>query len=137
MHGARSRRVAGTVVGCVVAVGLAACHGSGAPRSVSSGGGSTSSALDVKSACAALVGLEHSSDALKGVDLADPDASSAALAKAVAAYSAALSTFEQVGPADLRATAAALRADVIAHQFGQAAAARTAISDWDESHCAS
>ncbi len=116
---------------------LAACHGGGAATSGSSGNGSGSSAVDVKSACAALTGLARSDDALKGVNLADPDASSAALAGAVAAYSAALTTFEQVGPADLRATAASMRADVVAHHFGQAAAQRTAISAWAESNCGS
>jgi hypothetical protein len=137
MHGARSRRVAGLVAGCIVMLSLTACHGGGSASAGSSGGGSGSSALDVKSACAALAGLEHSSDALKGVNIADPDASSAALASAIAAYSAALATFERVGPADLRASAATLRADVVAHHFGQATAARTPISAWAESHCSS
>jgi hypothetical protein len=137
MHGARSRRVAGLVVGCIVTVTLTACHGGGTATSGSSGDGTGSRTVDVKSACAALKGLERSGDELKGVNLADPDASSAALAHAIAAYSAALATFAQVGPADLRATAVAMRAEVVAHHFAQAAAARTALSQWDETHCAS
>jgi hypothetical protein len=136
MHDARSRRVAGVVVGCIVTLTLTACHGGGATTS-SSGDGSGTVVVDVKRACGALDGLARSSDALKGVNLADPDASSAALARAVAAYTAALATFEQVGPVDLRATAATMRADVVAHHFGKAAAARTALSAWDETHCAS
>jgi hypothetical protein len=74
---------------------------------------------------------------LKAVNLADPDASSSALAGAVAAYSAALATFEQVGPVDLRAAAASMRADVIAHHFGQAASQRAAISTWAGKNCGS
>jgi hypothetical protein len=136
MHGARSRRVAGLVVGCIITMSLTACHGGGGTGSGAIHGSDTT-AVDVKTACAALAGLEHSSDALKGVNLADPDASSAALASAVAAYSAALTTFERVGPADLRDDAAALRADVVAHHFGQATASRTPISAWAQSHCTS
>jgi hypothetical protein len=137
MHGARSRRVARLVAGCIVTMTLTACHGGGSTASGSSGDGSGTRAVDVKSACAALEGLERSSDALKGVNLADPDASSAALAHAVAAFTAALATFEQVGPTDLRATAATMRAEVVAHHFGQAAVARTALTGWAEAHCAS
>jgi hypothetical protein len=136
MHGARFRRVGGLVVGCIVIVSLTACHGGGAPSSISSAGNGNG-AVDVKSACAALEGLGRASDALKGVNIADPDESTAALNHAIAAYSAALATFAQVGPVNLRATAATVRADVIAPHFGQAAAARTALSDWDDTHCAS
>jgi len=137
MHGARSRRVIGFVAGCVGVMSIAACHGGGAATSGSSGNGSGSSAVDVKSACAALAGLSRSDDALKAVNLADPDASSAALDRAVAAYSAALSTFERVGPLDLRAAAASMRADVIAHHFGRATVQRAAISVWAGKNCAS
>jgi hypothetical protein len=136
MHGARSRRVVGLVVGCIITMSLTACHGGGGTGSGAIDGSGTT-AVDVKSACAALAGLEHTSDALKGMNLADPDASSAALASAIAAYSAALSTFERVGPADLRATAATLRAEVAAHRFGQATTARTPINAWAQSHCSS
>jgi hypothetical protein len=132
MHGARSRRVAGVVVGCVAMLGLAACHGGAAKSSASSGG---TNSVDVKSACSALRTLEHSGDALNGINVADPDTSTAALTKAVANYSAALLAFEQVGPLELRATTAAMRADVIAHHFGNASAARAAISAWNQTHC--
>jgi hypothetical protein len=137
MHGARSRRVVGFVAGCVGVMSVAACHVGGAATSGSSGNGSGTRAVDMKSACAALAGLSRPDAALKAVNLADPDSSSAALDGAVAAYSAALSTFEQVGPTDLRAAAASMRADVIAHHFGQAAAQRAAISVWAEKNCGS
>ena len=135
MHAARSRRVAGRVVACVIVLMVTACHGGGA--SSSSSPGASSAAVDVKRACTALADLERSSDALNGVDVADPDTSVAALTKAVDAYSAALLTFERVGPAELQATAATVRAEVIAHHFGQAIAARTAIDAWESSHCSS
>jgi hypothetical protein len=132
MHGPCSRRVAGVVVCCVAMVGLAACTGGGAKSGATSGGTNT---VDVKSACAALHALQHSGDVLNGINVADPDTSTAALNTAVTDYSAALLAFEQVGPLELRATAAAMRADVIAHHFGNAATARTAISAWNQTHC--
>src|SRR5258706_16339521 len=117
MHGARSRRVAICVTSFVAIFTLAACHGGG-----STGASVGSDSVDVKSACAALVGLRRASDALDGVDVSDPAASSAALARAVTAYSASLAAFERVAPLSLRARAEAVRTAVIAHQFVEAAA---------------
>jgi hypothetical protein len=141
MHGARPRRVArarsaalkriaGRVGGCLMVLALAACHGSGAKPSFSPDG-----TVDAKTACAALAGLNRSSDALDGINVSDPEASETALTKAIAAYSTALVTFEQVGPADLRARAEAVRAAVIAHHFRDAIAARAALDAWAVQHC--
>jgi hypothetical protein len=124
---ARSRRVA---AGIVVLV-LTSCH-SGDARSFTS---SSDGSVGVKAACSALAGLAQSVDALNGVDVSDPIASTAALAKAVDAYSAALATFERVGPANLRARAATVRAEVVAHHFNRAAAERAAIDAWAAGHC--
>jgi hypothetical protein len=126
MH-ARSRRVA---AGIVVLV-LTACHGGDTKSFTASSAGSDG----VKAACTALGDLAHSVDALNGVDVSDPSASTAALAKAVDAYSAALATFERVGPANLRARAATVRAEVVAHHFVEAAAERAAIDAWADGHC--
>jgi hypothetical protein len=126
MHGARSRRVV-----VVLALVLAGCHGGGSKSS-----GSSAGTVDTKSACAALANLKQSGAALAGVDIADPTASTTALAKAIRDYSAALLIFERVGPADLRTHAAAVRAAVVARHFGQAAVARAAIDAWAVQHCA-
>ena len=128
MQGARSRIVGA----CVAVLVLAACHGGGAPRL-----GSTPAKLDVKAACAALDGLQRSSDALNGVDVADPEASLTALDKAVDAYVVALARFALVGPASLRATAETVRADVVARHFTQAAGARAPIDAWAADRCTS
>jgi hypothetical protein len=134
MHRVHARRVASAAGCCLFVLLLGACHGGGAKAPAETAvGGST---VDVKSACAALAGLERSSDALNGVDLGDPATSMHALAVAVAEYSTALLTFERVGPADLRARAEAVRLEVVAHHFGQAAVARAAIDTWATQHCA-
>ena len=137
MHEVRSRRIANCVGGLalavVCAVSLTACHGGGGKTATSADGVK----VDTKQACAALAGLRSSGDALKRVDIADPDASLTALDAAVGAYAAALSTFAQVGPAELRARADAVRVAVIAHHFGAAAADRAAIDTWATSHCSS
>jgi hypothetical protein len=126
MYGARA-----TFVGACLVVGvLAACHGGGTPRL-----GSTPAKPDVKAACASLAGLQRSSDALNGVDVADPQASLTALQKAIDAYDAALARFALVGPAGLRVPADAVRADVVARHFTQAAQARAPIDAWAATHC--
>jgi hypothetical protein len=130
MHAAPSRRVAIWVGSFVAMLTLAACHGGG-----STGASATGDPVDVKSACAALVSLRHSSDVLDGIDVADPAASLAALARAVAAYSASLAAFERVAPLSLRARAEAVRTAVIAHHFADAAAKRAAIDAWATRHC--
>jgi hypothetical protein len=130
MQRARYRRIAGVVVISLAVSGLAACHGAGGRGATTAPG-----PLDVKAACGAFADLGHSVDALNGVDVSDPVASVAALTRAVNAYSAALLTFERVGPTTLRAQAGAVRAAVLAHHFGQAAAARVAIDTWAAGHC--
>jgi hypothetical protein len=130
MHEARSRRVAVCVGSFVAMLMLAACHGGGG-----TGASAAGDRVDVKAACTALVGLRHSSDALNGVDVADPGASSAALNRAVAAYSASLAAFERVAPLSLRARAEAVRTAVIAHHFGEAAAKRATIDAWAARQC--
>jgi hypothetical protein len=126
MHGACSRIVGA----CVLVALLAACHGGAAGRL-----GSTPAKLDVKAACAALDGVQRSSDALNGVDVADPEASLIALDKAVNTYATALVGFALVGPPSLRTDVAKLRADVIGRRFTQAAAARAPIDAWAATHC--
>ena len=133
MPDAPPRRVTSCIVVMTFVLIVAACHGGGAPSLGSPGTGR----VDVKGACAALSSLRRSSDALNGVDIGDPGASTAALAKAVDAYSTALSTFERVGPVNLRARAEAARVAVLAHNFSRAAVARTAIDAWAKQHCTS
>jgi hypothetical protein len=132
MSPSRARRAVAAFL--FVAV-LAACHGSsaksGAPGSTATGG------VDVKTACAALGDLERSVQALNGVDVANPGASLTALSRAVRAYSAALRTFEQVGPTDLRPGAEAVRTAVVARHFAEATADRAAIDAWATTHCSS
>jgi hypothetical protein len=127
MQGARSRIVGA----CVVAAVLTGCRG-GAPRL-----GGAPAKLDVKAACAALDGLRRSSDALNGVDVADPQASTTALQKAIDAYGVELERFALSGPASLRASAETVRAEVAARHFTQAAAARAPIDAWAAQHCGS
>jgi hypothetical protein len=129
MQGACSRRIGA----CAIVLILTACHGGSASRFGLAGPGR----VDVKAACGALDGLRRSSDALNGVDIADPDAALAAMAKAVDAYSAALVNFEGFAPANLRAPAEAVRAAVIARHFTQAEAARAPIDAWARHHCVS
>ena len=99
--------------------------------------GSNGAKLDVKAACEALDSLQHSTDALDGVDVADPAASSTALDRAVDAYAGALVRFALAGPASLRATVARVRAHVIARHFTQADAARAPIDAWAAGNCSS
>jgi len=115
---------------CVALLALSACHGSSAKASPSSG-----PVVDVKAACGALSELPRTGDLLNGVDVSDPAASQAALARAVAAYRAALFSFERVGPASLRTRAEAVRTAVAAHDFARAATERAAIDAWARSHC--
>jgi hypothetical protein len=119
---------------CVVVLGLtlAACGGGGGSSGQSA---STGPVVDVKTACAALGDLQRAADELRGVDVSDPDASEAALARAIAAYRGALARFEQAGPESLRVTAETVRAAVAARQFARAATARAAIDAWSASHC--
>ena len=128
MQGARSRIVGA----CVVVVVLAGCRGGGTTRL-----GARPAKLDVKAACAALEGLRRSSDALNGVDVADPQASSTALQKAIDAYVVELARFALSGPANLRASAETVRAEVAARHFTQAAAARAPIDAWAAGNCRS
>ena len=137
MHGSRSRRVgaviSSTITVFVFVLVLAACDdGGGASRF-----GAAGTELDEKAACAALAGLSRSGDALKGVDVGDPEPALAALDKAVGAYSTALTTFERVGPSGLRAAVEQVRAAVVARHFTEAAAARTPIDAWAARHCTS
>jgi hypothetical protein len=119
---------------CVVVLGLAlaACGGGKSPSGEAT---STGRVVDVKAACATLDGLHRAADALRGVDVSDPDASEAALARAIGVYRASLLRFEQAGPASLRAPAEVVRADVAARQFARATTARAAIDAWAASHC--
>jgi hypothetical protein len=133
MPDARPRRVTCCIVVTTFVLIVAACHGGGAQ----SLGSPETGRVDVKGACAALSSLHRSSDALNGVEVGDPGASTAALAKAVHAYSTALSTFERLGPVNLRARAEAARVAVLAHNFSRAAVARTAIDAWSERNCTS
>ncbi|HEY5012411.1 MAG TPA: hypothetical protein VIK61_06855 [Acidimicrobiia bacterium] len=131
MQRPHSRRIAAGLVVIGLAVpGLAACHSGGGTS-----GGTAPGPPDVKAACGAFADLGRSVEALNGVDVSDPAASVAALTRAVNAYSAALLTFERVGPTNLRVRAAEVRAAVLAHHFGQAAAARVAIDTWAAEHC--
>jgi hypothetical protein len=118
---------------CAVVLGLALapCGGGGS----SGDAASTGRVVDVKAACHALGDLRHAADELRGVDVSDPDASEAALARAVASYRFALARFEEAGPASLRATAETMRAAVAARQFDRAATARGAIDAWSKAHC--
>jgi hypothetical protein len=134
MQRPRSRRIAAGAVAISLAVaGLAACGSGG---SGGSGRGSTATGpLDLKAACGAFADLGRSVDALRGVDVSDPVASTAALDRAVNSYGAALLTFERMGPANLRARAGEVRAAVLARHFGQAAEALVAIDAWAAEHC--
>ena len=123
-------RAAACVV--VLSLALAACGGG---KSSPGGSGSTGPVVDTKAACSALSDLHDAADALSGVDLADPDASEAALVRAIAAYRAALVRFERAGPTSLRAAANAVAATVAARQFARATATRAAIDAWAASHC--
>jgi hypothetical protein len=132
MQGARSRRVGSRVGSCLVAaLLLAACTGGGVSHSGSGGTG----AVDVKAACAALAELKQSAKALNGVDVADPERSQEALAKAVDAYDTALVSFERVAPQRLRAPAGVVRDAVAARHFSDAVAARAPIDAWAAKNC--
>jgi hypothetical protein len=134
MQGSRSRRIGAYALSLSLAVLiLTACRGGGGSRF----GLADPGRVDVKAACAELDSLRSSSDALNGVDVADPDAALAAVTKAVGAYSAALVRFQRVAPANLRAPAEAARSAVIARHFTQAEAARAPIDAWAERHCVS
>lgn len=126
MPGARLRFLGA----CAALLGLTACHGGSAKATSSSG-----PVVDVRAACGALSELPRTSDLLKDVDASDPEASQAALARAVAAYRAALFSFERVGPPSLRTHAEAVRTAVAAHDFERAATARSAIDVWSTAHC--
>jgi hypothetical protein len=128
MHRARARRVAAGVVVLM----LAACHGSGSASFTPTSG---TAAVDVKAACAALSALGSAGDVLNGVDVADPGTSLAALTKAVDAYSKALAAFALVGPTELRAAAARVRAAVLARHFEAATTERAPIDAWAARHC--
>jgi hypothetical protein len=119
------------VIVCGVALTLTACHAVAAKNT----GSPSPTSMDAREACAALAALRSSGAALNAVDVSDPGASLAALAKAVDAYSAAMLAFELVAPAQLRARAAVVRGEVIAHRFGQAITAQAAIEGWAEQHC--
>ena len=137
MHGSRSRRVGAFVITSTVLLFgpvIAACDGGGSDASRF---GAAGTELDEKAACAALGGLARSRAALDGVDVGDPEPALAALDKAVGAYSTALTTFERVGPASLRAAAEKVRAAVLARHFTEAAAARAPIDAWAAKHCTS
>jgi hypothetical protein len=138
MQRARSRRVGARVILVVLttslstALLLAACQSGDKPPF-----GAAGAKFDEKAACATLDDLRRSSDALNGVDVGDPEPALAALDKAVSAYSAALSTFERIGPSSLRASARKVRAAVVARHFTEAVAARAPIDAWAARHCTS
>ena len=117
---------------CLMVAALASCHGGGGTA-----GSAGTDGVDVKAACAALVDLRASSAPLNAVDLANPGASRAALAKAIGAYSAALAAFERVAPVSLRPRAEAVRTAVVAHEFTRAATERAVIDAWAARHCTS
>jgi hypothetical protein len=133
MHGTRSRRGSTAARVGVALLILAGCHGGSGGTALTP----TADTIDVKSACAALAQLRLSSETLQGVDVGDPDASLAALQKAVDAYSASLGAFERVAPLSLRARAEVVRTAVIAHQFAKAAAQRATIDVWANRNCTS
>jgi hypothetical protein len=138
MQGARSRRVGARVISVMLttllptALLVGACQGGDEPPF-----GAAGAKFDQKAACATLEDLRRSTDALNGVDVGDPEPALAALDKAVSAYSAALSTFERVGPPSLRVSAQRVRAAVVARHFTEAAAARKPIDAWAARHCSS
>jgi hypothetical protein len=128
MQGTRAFRA---VLTTLIAVGLGACHGGGSAR----GGAAGTPRVDAKAACAALTDLQRSRAALDGVDISDPAGSLDALTKAIDAYNAALSNFEDVAPVSLRPHAELVRTAVVARHFSEAEVARKPIDAWARRNC--